>query len=323
MRAIFAALMLMLGACADSSAPRTIANELEVLDARTDGVLGVCISDSGRVSCVNGDRPFPMQSVMKLLVAMAALDAVDRGRFGINEPVVLRREDLSLFVQPLSQRIDADGYDTYFGDLIFHAVTQSDNAATDFIINALGGPAAVQDFITRSGVEGVRFDRDERRLQTEILGLEWRDEFTDPNVLNRAIAAVPEDVRDASYQAYRADIRDTATPRAMMQLLQRLSDGALLSDHSTHFLLETMDATTTGPDRLKAGAPPGWSVAHKTGSSATWRGLAAATNDVGLMIAPDGSRILIAAFLADSRADDAERAAVLADSARIAVAQHR
>jgi beta-lactamase class A len=84
-----------------------------------------------------------------------------------------------------------------------------------------------------------------------------------------------------------------------------------------------MDATTTGPDRLKAGAPPGWSVAHKTGSSATWRGLAAATNDVGLMIAPDGSRILIAAFLADSRADDAERAAVLADSARIAVAQHR
>jgi beta-lactamase class A len=322
-RAIFAGVMLMFTACAEDSAPRTMAHELEVLDARTDGVLGVCISDAGRVSCVNGDRPFPMQSVMKLLAAMAALDAVDRGRFGINEPVVLRREDLSLFVQPLAERIDADGYDTYFGDLIFHAVVQSDNAATDFIIGALGGPAAVQDFITRTGIEGVRVDRDERRLQTEILGLEWRAEFTDPDILSRAIAAVPEDVRDAHYQAFRADIRDTATPRAMLQLLQRLSDGALLSEHSTHFLLETMDATTTGPDRLKAGVPPGWSVAHKTGSSGVWRGLAAATNDVGLMIAPDGSRIVIAAFLADSSADESERAAVLADAARIAVAHHR
>jgi beta-lactamase class A len=116
MRAILVAAMLMLTACVESGAPNTMDSELELLDARTDGVLGICISDSGRVSCVNGDRPFPMQSVMKLLVAMAALDAVDRGRFGISEPVVLRREDLSLFMQPLAARIDADGYDTYFGD---------------------------------------------------------------------------------------------------------------------------------------------------------------------------------------------------------------
>jgi hypothetical protein len=49
---------------------------------------------------------------------------------------------------------------------------------------------------------GVRFDRDEKHLQTEILGLEWRPEFVDAATLDGAIAAVPEQRRNEAYRRY-------------------------------------------------------------------------------------------------------------------------
>jgi beta-lactamase class A len=73
----------------------------------------------------------------------------------------------------------------------------------------------------------------------------------------------------------------------MTKLLQLLAENRLLSASSTRRLLEIMTQTATFPDRLKAGVSPGWILAHKTGTSGTWRGVTAATNDVGILMAPD------------------------------------
>ena len=37
-------------------------------------------------------------------------------------------------------------------------------------------------------------------------------------------------------------------------------------------------------------ASSGWILAHKTGNSSAWKGVTAATNDVGILTAPDGGR---------------------------------
>jgi beta-lactamase class A len=129
--------------------------------------------------------------------------------------------------------------------------------------------------------------------------------------------------RDAAFRAYQKDPRDTATPRGMTKLLHSLAENRPRSASSTKRLLEIMTQTATFPDRLKAGVSPGWILAHKTGTSGTWRGVTAATNDVGILTAPDHKSISLAVFIADSRADPADRAALIAGTARMTINHHR
>jgi beta-lactamase class A len=285
---------------------------LQQLTAGFDGRVGVCATAEGSSDCVNGDQSFPMQSVWKLPLAVAILDAVDRGTARLDERVVIRPQDLSVFVQPLAKLVGPNGFTTTVDDLVRRAIVDSDNAAGDILLARLGGPAAIQVALGRHAIVGIRVDRDEKHLQTDINGLAWRPEYLNPEALDRAIAAVPEATRDAAFRAYLHDDRDTATPQAVATLLSRLAAGTLLTPASTAHLLDLLNDTTTFPDRLKAGVPPGWALGHKTGTSGDWRGVTAATNDVGLLRAPDGGYVGVAVFIAGSRASAADRAALMA-----------
>jgi beta-lactamase class A len=172
------------------------------------------------------------------------------------------------------------------------------------------------------GIAGMRFDRDERHLQTEIVGLRWRPEHVDSRVLDRAIASVPKAQREQAYRAYQVDVRDTATPRGMARLLYALGTGKLLSPASARHLLAVMEQTSTFPDRLKAGTAPGWKLGHKTGTSSTWAGITAATNDVGVLTAPDGGIVSVVVFIGDSTASSQLRAELTASVAAAAIERY-
>ena len=77
-----------------------------------------------------------------------------------------------------------------------------------------------------------------------------------------------------------------------------------------------MTKTRAFPDRLRAGLPNGWLVAHNTGSSSTRRGVTSATNDVGILIAPDASSFVVVVLIADSKASDHDRGALIANVAQ-------
>ena len=283
------------------------------------GRVGICVQAQGKPVCHLGDQRFSIQSVMKLLVGIATLDAVDRQSLKIDTKIRIEKKDGSVFTQPIMDKVGAGGYEATIGELVRSANIFSDSAAADILLDRLGGPSAVQQVLERKGIRGVRIDRTERDLQSHVKGLTWKPEYADPKVLDTAIAAVPEARRDAAYLAYQRDPRDTSTPVGMADLLVKLAQGKLLSAASTKFLMGVLEETETGPDRLKAGVSGGWRLAHKTGTSGGWKGLNVATNDVGVLIAPDGTRIAIAVFVADSTEDDARRAAVIADAARAAI----
>jgi beta-lactamase class A len=291
-------------------------HELDVLTKGFDGRVGACAGDGRLEACISDNNLFPMQSVMKLPVAVSALEAVDAGKWRLDDEVVVHKQDLSVFVQPIAKLVGPNGFKTTIGDLVRRAIVDSDSAATDILIAKLGGPGAVQLTLNRKATSAVRVDRDEKHLQTEINGLEWRDEYLDPPALDRAINAVPEAQRDAAFQAYLHDRRDTSTPRGMTILLDKLVKGRLLSSSSTQFLLDTLKQTTTFPDRLKAGVPDGWTIGHKTGTSGSWRGVTAAFNDVGILTGPKGETISIAVFITESKASDKDVAKLMADIAR-------
>ncbi len=83
-----------------------------------------------------------------------------------------------------------------------------------------------------------------------------------------------------------------------------------------------MKKTVTFPDRLRAGVPSGWTIGHKTGTSRTRNGINGVTNDVGILTAPDGRHVAVAAFVAESRTGNEERAAMIAAAARAITAAY-
>jgi beta-lactamase class A len=91
-----------------------------------------------------------------------------------------------------------------------------------------------------------------------------------------------------------------------------------------------MTESPTGQQRLKAGLPPGWSIAHKTGTGGDVLGVGIAANDVGLISSPTGRRIAncasqqrfaIAVFISGSKAPLEMREKVMAEIASTVVKQ--
>lgn len=292
--------------------------------ARGDtGILGACVGRAGKLICENGDLAMPMQSVVKLLVAIAAFEQADAGVLRLDEVVEIDRDDLSLEIQPIADLVAIQGVVRLpVLDLIRRMVTESDSAATDILIERLGGPKSVEAILIRLGAQGLRVDRYERELQSELSGLKWQKAFVDQSTYDRAKTSVSFEDRRKAIEFSRQDPRDRATARGVATLLNRLSQGDLLSDVSSRKLIAIMEETRTFPDRLVAGVPAGWTVAHKTGSSRTIDGVTDATNDVGILTAPNGDHVVAVAFLSMSRASDAERASAIARVATIGSQWH-
>jgi len=119
------------------------------------------------------------------------------------------------------------------------------------------------------------------------------------------------------HQEVSAQYRNWFEPAGAVQLLRRISDNSPLTIEHTDLLLGWMtpDVRTK---RLEGDLPAGVRVAHKSGTSDVDKGLAHATNDIGLTPLPDGRRIAIAVFVTDSTADQAIREQVIARIARAA-----
>ena len=249
--------------------PRSFASDFEarLYNAAdgSNGRIGVAVIDlgTGRTVSVLGDTPFPMASTSKIAVAATFLDGVDKGKWTLDDK-------FPLMIPVGSARFSGSKAPVRAGEmltarrLIELALINSSNPATDALLAAVGGPAAVNRWIKTTGVEGMRIDRD-------IATLVRDDGEFDP--------------------ARTVDLRDSATPVAMAQLLSGLFQGQWLSQRSRAFLLGTMERCVTGKRRMRALLPSDARIAHKTGT------LNNTASDVGIIQAPDGHAYAVAIYV--------------------------
>lgn len=285
------------------------------------GALGVGLMnlESGQAFTFNGERRFPMQSVFKLPLGAAALAEVDAGRLHLDEPVVLTEEQLSPRYSPIAESYPARR-DYTLGEMLVAAVTDSDNTAADILMKRIGGPGAVTAWLVGKHVTEIRVDRYERELQPEVYGLpSYRPEWRLRPAYAAAFEAVPPATRLAHMHAYMADPRDTATPRGMIEFLQSLDRGELLSAVSTRRLVELMSRTERGGQRIRAGLPRDAFLAHRPGTGGEDQGLSVADNDVGIFRLADKRAYALAIFLSGSTLPEAARDGLIADATRAAV----
>ena len=142
--------------------------------------------------------------------------------------------------------------------LMERMIIRSDNHATDVLLRDIGGPRALQQWIEDNRLSNMRVDRTIAQLLAAKRDL-W-------------------------------DVRDSSTPKAMVELLRRIDSGELLRPQSRAYLLDLMRRCATGKNRLKGLLPGGTQIEHKTGT------LNGYVSDVGIITMPDGRRVAVAAF---------------------------
>ena len=295
-------------------------NNLDVSSAQGNVGIGVLDLDTGESWFRNGKQRFPMQSVFKLPVGIVVLKLVDEGKLSLNQTVTITREQLAPGWNPILKDITGDRAQFTVQYLLELAVGDSDNTAADALVRLVGGPEQVTANLERLNLRDVRVDRLVQQLLPDAVGLtNFRPELVDTQKYEEALGQIPDAVKKAAMERFLTDPRDTATPEGMIDLLVKLQSRQLLSEDSTALLLQIMTDSPTGQQRLKAGLPPGWSIAHKTGTGADVLGIGIAANNVGLISSPTGKRIAIAVFIAGSKAPLEMREKVMAEIASMVV----
>ena len=143
-------------------------------------------------------------------------------------------------------------------------ISKSCNDCTDALLAAVGGPSAVNKWTKDAGIEDFQLTR-------YISSLVREDGEIDP--------------------ASSIDLKDSATPRAMGQLLAGIYQGKWLSPYSRSVLLNAMEETTTGKRRMPAALPMNANLAHKTGT------LSRTASDIGIFHTQDGRAIAAAIYV--------------------------
>ena len=217
----------------------------------SNGRIGVYAIDlaTGREIGVLVDQRFPMASTSKVAIAATFLAGVDAGKWSLTSEFRLPRPGGAYM--PAHRHLSL-------------MISKSCNDCTDALLNAVGGPRAVNKWMQEAGIEGFQLSRDIATLIRE-------DGRIDP--------------------AWSVDTKDSATPRAMGQLLAGIYQGKWLSDYSRRVLLDAMEETTTGKRRMRSALPLSANLAHKTGT------LARTASDIGIFHTPDGRAIAAAIYV--------------------------
>jgi beta-lactamase class A len=305
-------------------APAYIRQRVDALGSQFNGRVGIAVRsiNDGWWTGWKAEELYPQQSVSKLWVSITAFDAVDKGRVNLNQRVTLTRSDLTLFHQPIAAKILGGGATMSLNELMYQAITKSDNTANDKLMRSIGGPAAGRAMIAEKGLGSIRFYDGERALQSKIAGLIWAQSYSVGGAFYKARNALPYSVRSAAFNRYIEDPYDGASPRAIVDALARLKRGELLSPPSTARLLSIMGNTKTGANRLKGGLKAGWSLSHKTGTGQVLGAVQAGYNDIGVLTAPDGRSYSVAVMIKKTSTPLATRMTLMNNVVRAVIVQH-
>lgn len=216
-----------------SAAPSATGNvdeELEALERRRNGRIGVYALDTGSGTSVSyraGER-FAMASTVKVLTAAVVLQELSARDL---ERRVHWTEAELVDYSPITEMFVEDGMT--IRQLIDASLTISDNTAANLLFDQAGGPEVVQEWLVEIGDRVTSVDRTEPDLN------DWAP----------------------------GETRDTSTPRALATTLTSLVDGDRLAAADRRVLQDEMGDSLTGANLVRAGVPDGFVVGDKSGTA--------------------------------------------------------
>ncbi|ORB63184.1 class A beta-lactamase [Mycolicibacterium tusciae] len=256
-----AAVAASLSRTATAQPPPSIEASLQGLEQRHNAAIGLFASNlvSDKTVAHRAQDQFALCSVFKGYASARVLQMAQHGELSLDD---------RMFVDPAQILPNSPvtgpraGSEMTLAELCQATLQQSDNAAANLLLSRIGGPQAITAFARSIGDRQTRLDRWETELNSAIPG----------------------------------DPRDTSTPESLGVGYRAMLEGDVLAPPQRRLLEDWMRANQTSS--MRAGFPPDWTSADKTGS-----GDYGTTNDVGVAYGPDGQRVLLA-LMTRSQADD-------------------
>ena len=268
----------------DGSTREKIAGIIE----HAKGHVGVAIMvlETHDTLTVNDNYCYPMESVYKFPLALAILSEIDKGIFSLDQKIHVTKEDLLPNTwSPLRTKYPNGNVDITLRELLKYTVEESDNNGCDILFRLIGGPAKVNQYTKSLGIKGI------------------------------SIAAT----EDEMHKDWAKQYKNCSTPFAFVNLLYKFERDSILSTKSKNFLWNIMTQNIFGSNRIPGQLPAGTIVAHKTGTSdVNSKGIAAATNDAGIVMLPNGRYLAIVVFVSDSPDSESARNKIISDIAKVA-----
>lgn len=254
----------------DSELRQTVIGIEQQLNARLG--VAVHIADTDRSWQYRGDELFPMSSTFKPLACAALLHRVDANAESLDRIVAIPRTDLVSYSPVTETRIGSAGMS--LAELCDAAITVSDNTAGNTVLAAIDGPEGLTRFMSSLGDGITRLDR-------------WETELNE---------ALPEDVRD------------TTSPLAMANAMERLVLDDFLSVSSREKLVGWLRGNTVGDALFRATIPTDWKIGDKTGAGGYGsRSIAA------ILWPPSGSPVIATVYITKTEASFEERNSAIAE----------
>lgn len=271
---------LVFAACSVTPVAAETFRRVAEIERRLNGRLGVGALNTATDDWLTyrGRESFAMCSTFKWILVALVQKRIEQGRLTYGRRITYSKADL-LDYAPATRASAARGWMTV-EDLCAAAVEVSDNTAANLLLAQVGGPQAVTGFVRAHGDGVTRLDRIEPMLN----------------------------------QNGDHDLRDTTSPIAMTQTMQRILLGNVLHADSRERLIGWMINSTRGLDRLRAGFPATWRTGDKAGT-----GQNGAFNDVAVSWPPRRPPILVACYISGGDTDAAVLGAVQAEVARTIV----
>ena len=159
-----------------------ISQRIEKLSQGLVGRIGVAAQEigSGERITVNGDETFVMASTYKVAIAVAILRQVDEGKLKLTDLIDCPVEKMVPGPNPLVMNFLHPGIKLSVANLIEPMITESDNSATDFLLEVAGGPEAVTKKLRSIGITDQRVDRYVSEILTDFYGLARQGLFSRP-----------------------------------------------------------------------------------------------------------------------------------------------
>lgn len=207
---------------------RELMQELEKRAAGFPGEAGILVRDikSHETIGINSSKLFPSASLVKLPIMAAVFEAQEEGKLKLTDKLpVLRRHKVrsssNLYYVRSGTKIPVK-------NLIERMITESDNTATNVLVDALGFGYLNQKFI--------EFGLKNTDLRRGIMDLEWR----------------------------RAGIENYTTAEDMAIILEKIYKGRMVSKEASAEMMAVLKRQKVN-DRIPRGLPGGMIIAHKTG----------------------------------------------------------
>ncbi|MGF1755032.1 class A beta-lactamase, partial [Vibrio makurazakiensis] len=210
----------------------TLSDTIDSIEQRTSGRIGVSVLDSNDQQWnYKGNERFPMMSTFKTLACAKMLHDSDRDILDTNIMAPVKSDELITW-SPITKNM-VGGSITLEGACEATMKT-SDNTAANIVLQHIGGPQGVTEFLRFTGDEVTQLDRFEPELN----------------------------------QAKADDRRDTTTPNAMNKTLRHILLEDVLNPDSKKQLKEWMQGNTVSDSLLRSVLPQGWSIADRSGAGA-------------------------------------------------------